>query len=89
MTHAACGGVTLLGLSAEEDGPMTIAWGQNAAHGDCLQSSTQHSWLIEARTGELGFGADQPKSAPRPQQVQPLAGIDVFECAPVSFVRTH
>jgi hypothetical protein len=64
MTHVACGGVTLLGLAAEEDGPLTIAWGQNAAH------------------GELGLGADQPKSAVRPQQVSPLAGIDVFGCAP-------
>ncbi|TFK95198.1 RCC1/BLIP-II [Pterulicium gracile] len=34
MTLVACGGVTHWGLVAEDDGIMTVAWGQNAANGE-------------------------------------------------------
>jgi hypothetical protein len=35
--------------------------------------------LLEALIGELGLGEDQPKSATKPVQVIPLAGVEVFE----------
>ncbi|KAM5532222.1 hypothetical protein V8D89_014122 [Ganoderma adspersum] len=63
ITHAACGGVTHWALALEDDGIMTIAFGQGALN------------------GELGHGPDQPKSATKPTQNKPLAGIEILQVA--------
>ncbi|KZT36865.1 RCC1/BLIP-II protein [Sistotremastrum suecicum HHB10207 ss-3] len=39
------------------------------------------AWGQNAHNGELGMGADQPKSATKPTQVNPLKGIEVFAVA--------
>jgi hypothetical protein len=46
-------------------------------------------WLIRTSVGELGFGTGQPKSVLQPQQMQTLAGTQVYQCAFTSFVRAH
>ena len=79
--YAACGGVTHWALAQEEDGVMTIAFGQGALNGTYLATSPsvarhRHSSPL----GELGHGPDEPKSATKPIQNKPLAGIEVIQC---------
>ncbi len=83
IIHAACGGVTHWAIAQEETGVMTIAFGQGALNGLRFLSrsptvlSNSH---LSLSSGELGHGPDQPKSATKPIQNMPLAGIDVIQC---------
>ena len=81
---ARCGGVTHWALTPEDDDViMTVAWGQNAANGSspfCAVSASAFTAGTDIfRTGELGLGPDEPKSATKPTKSIPLSGIEVFE----------
>ncbi|KAI8985752.1 regulator of chromosome condensation 1/beta-lactamase-inhibitor protein II [Trametes punicea] len=81
IIHAACGGVTHWALAQEDDGVMTIAFGQGALNGATFQSHgiPFTEWHAKELTGELGLGPDEPKSATKPVQHKPLTGIDVVQ----------
>lgn len=85
---ASLGGVTIWALTADEDGSMmTVAWyALPPLSRDCSHLFNVASIDVDrgqnAHNGELGMGPDQPKSATKPTQVNPLKGIDVFSFVP-------
>lgn len=82
MLHAACGGVThwALAPSDDDDGVMTIAFGQGASNGRSRPIAPVYviSSLVST-AGELGLGPNEGKSATKPTRHQLLIGIDVFQ----------
>ncbi|KAF7964752.1 hypothetical protein HWV62_3270 [Athelia sp. TMB] len=87
IRFAACGGVTHWALTEDEDGGvLTVAWGQNAANGMILPLRWLRARLTRQILGELGLGADQPKSATKPGKNEPLGGIEVIACVPVDVI---
>ena len=81
MTQACCGGVTHWVLVADEDGVMTIAFGQGASNGRMTTQYPRYTngELSRSFAGELGLGLDEPKSATKPTQHKPLTGIKVLQ----------
>ncbi|EIM79311.1 RCC1/BLIP-II [Stereum hirsutum FP-91666 SS1] len=63
--HIACGGVTHFALAPDQDEPGVMTI----------------AWGQNAVNGELGMGANEPKSATKPSRNEPLRGVDVFAVA--------
>jgi hypothetical protein len=79
VSHASSGGVTHWLVTPDDDNtPMTVTWGQNAANG-MKNILTRIAILTLCALGELGLGPNEPKSATKPTRNVPLCGIDVFE----------
>jgi len=93
VLRASCGGCTHFITTKEASGVMTIGFGQGVVspHSFTRVSLMPSSCMAvgadpdhdssEAYVSvpELGLGADSGKSASKPQQIMPLADIDVIE----------
>lgn len=70
INKAGLGGVTLVAIADEE----------KSARGE-HEATMNIAWGQGAANGELGLGFDQPRSATKPQRVNPLDGISILDVA--------